>query len=124
MSRQHATDIAGLVERFLTWPVPPSVCPDGVPGKPGRTGTNLLSATEAREMLMFVLGGMVAADAREEAEFRLGYRMGLSRGGNDETEDDVVRLWKHKRSVEAETGAIGSPSPYDASHDNRRARRR
>lgn len=45
-----------LVNRFLTWPVPASVCPDGVPGQPGRTGTNLLSAAEARQMLEHVLG--------------------------------------------------------------------
>lgn len=45
------------VNRFLTWPVPASVHPDGVPGKPGRTGTNLLSALEARDMLRHVLNG-------------------------------------------------------------------
>ena len=39
------------VNRFLTWPVPASVYPDGTPGKPGRTGTNLLTALEARAML-------------------------------------------------------------------------
>lgn len=44
-----------MVNRFLTWPVPPGVYPDGVPGKPGRIGTNLLSATEAREMLQHVV---------------------------------------------------------------------
>ena len=43
--------------RFLTWPVPASVYPDGTPGQPGRTGTNLLSAEEARLMLQHVLGG-------------------------------------------------------------------
>lgn len=44
-----------LVDRFLAWPVPASVYPDGTPGLPGRTGTNLLSATEARSMLEYVL---------------------------------------------------------------------
>jgi len=48
-------DIARLVDRFLSWPVPASVYPDGTPGKPGRTGTNLLSATEAQAMLEYVL---------------------------------------------------------------------
>lgn len=46
-----------LVNRFLTWPVPASVYPDGEPGKPGRTGTNLLSHSEARAMLEHVLTG-------------------------------------------------------------------
>lgn len=45
------------VSRFLTWPVPANVHPDGEPGKPGRTGTNLLSATDARAMLQHVLSG-------------------------------------------------------------------
>lgn len=44
-----------MVERFLAWPVPASVHPDGTPGQPGRTGTNLLSAAEARQMLEHVL---------------------------------------------------------------------
>lgn len=44
-----------LVDRFLSWPVPASVYPDGTPGQPGRTGTNLLSAPEARAMLAHVL---------------------------------------------------------------------
>ena len=48
---------AELVERFLTWPVPADVYPDGTPGQPGRTGTNLLSAPQAKAMLQHVLGG-------------------------------------------------------------------
>lgn len=45
------------VARFLTWPVPADVYPDGTPGQPGRTGTNLLSAPQAKAMLQHVLGG-------------------------------------------------------------------
>lgn len=48
-----------LVNRFLTWPVPASVHPDGTPGQPGRTGTNLMTAIEARAMLEHVLGPVV-----------------------------------------------------------------
>jgi hypothetical protein len=43
------------VQRFLTWPVPADVYPDGIPGQPGRTGTNLLSAQQARQMLEHVM---------------------------------------------------------------------
>jgi len=46
-----------MVSRFLTWPVPANVYPDGTPGQPGRTGTNLLSAPQAEAMLRHVLGG-------------------------------------------------------------------
>lgn len=45
-----------MVGRFLTWPVPAHVHPDGAPGQPGRTGTNLLDAPTAQEMLQHVLG--------------------------------------------------------------------
>jgi hypothetical protein len=45
------------VSRFLTWPVPAHVHPDGAPGQPGRTGTNLLDAPTAQEMLTHVLRG-------------------------------------------------------------------
>lgn len=45
------------VGRFLAWPVPAEVYPDGTPGQPGRTGTNLLSAPQAADMLRHVLAG-------------------------------------------------------------------
>ena len=45
-----------LVNRFLAWPVPADVYPDGTPGQPGRTGTNLLTADQAKQMLTYVLG--------------------------------------------------------------------
>lgn len=44
------------VNRFLACPVPASAHPDGTPGQPGRTGTNLLSAPEAKEVLAHVMG--------------------------------------------------------------------
>ncbi|WP_429060911.1 Gp49 family protein [Aeromonas hydrophila] len=50
-----------MVDRFLTWPVPASVYPDGAPGKEGRTGTNLLSCIEARQMLDHVVAAPVPA---------------------------------------------------------------
>lgn len=48
-----------------------------------------------------------AIEAVAEEQFRYGYRLGLSRGSNDETEDGVVLMWKHKRSVESEAKAGG-----------------
>ncbi|MGU5718147.1 Gp49 family protein [Aeromonas hydrophila] len=50
-----------MVDRFLTWPVPASVYPDGIPGQDGRTGTNLLSCIEARQMLDHVVAAPVPA---------------------------------------------------------------
>lgn len=48
-----------MVSRFLTWKLPKTVCPDAVASdrsSPYRSGTNLLTATEARQMLEHVLG--------------------------------------------------------------------
>lgn len=48
-----------LVNRFLCWKLPATVCSDlcvTMPGYPHqRTGTNLLTATEARQMLREIL---------------------------------------------------------------------
>lgn len=54
-------DIKDLVNRFLSWQLPDSVCVDAVCGMPGdqlnihRVGTNLLTAVEAEAMLRHVL---------------------------------------------------------------------
>lgn len=37
-----------------------------------------------------------------EDTFRYDYRLGVSRFGPEETEDDVVRLWQHKEAMEAQ----------------------
>lgn len=46
-----------MVGRFLSWPLPETVCVDPCairPGHPHRSGTNLLNAIEARQMLEHV----------------------------------------------------------------------
>jgi len=50
--------VSRLVDRFLAWPLPASVASDQcatMPGYPHRCGTNLLTATEARQMIEFLL---------------------------------------------------------------------
>lgn len=50
-------DIQSLVDRFLEWPLPPSVCSDlcaTEANHPHRSGTNLLSAGEARQMFEYL----------------------------------------------------------------------
>lgn len=53
------SDLDALVSAFLAWPLPDTVCVDIVATKPGpalhRHGTNLLSAVEAREMVIHLL---------------------------------------------------------------------
>lgn len=52
-------DIKKLVDRFLAWPLPKSVCSDTCVTDPSyphpRIGTNLLTAAEAEQMLRYVL---------------------------------------------------------------------
>ena len=69
-------DIAKLAERFLGWPLPESVCSDlcaTKQGYPHRSGTNLLSYVEAKQMFEYVLAELAAeqdkalADARRAA---------------------------------------------------------
>jgi hypothetical protein len=49
-----------MIDRFLNWKLPDSVCVDGICAKPGsfsyyRMGTNLLTHAEAEQMLEYVL---------------------------------------------------------------------
>lgn len=56
-----------MIDRFLSWPLPESLCSDhcaSMPGYPHRTGTNLMTAEQAKEMLDYVL----AAPAPVQAE--------------------------------------------------------
>lgn len=55
--------LKAAVDRFLTWPLPSTVCADPCATKPGheyRSGTNLLTATEAEHMLTHVVGPVFA----------------------------------------------------------------
>jgi hypothetical protein len=49
-------DLSLMVDRFLSWKLPETVNPDcGKPIRPYDTGTNLLTAAEARQMLEHVV---------------------------------------------------------------------
>jgi len=52
-------DINRIVSRFLSWPVPRSVCCDSCMTDANyehpRYGTNILTATEAKDMLQYIL---------------------------------------------------------------------
>jgi hypothetical protein len=58
-SLKQALSIDGLVNRFLAWPLPETVCSDTCVTERNypfpRVGTNLLTADEARQMLQHVL---------------------------------------------------------------------
>lgn len=54
--------IDNLVSRFLTWKLPETVCADpcaSMRDYPNRTGTNLLTAVEARQMIEHLLSGEI-----------------------------------------------------------------
>lgn len=67
----EALDIPKLVDRFLSWPIPESVCSDPcvvMHGYRGRVGTNLLTADESRQMLEHVLETALAAAPKPTQE--------------------------------------------------------
>lgn len=61
------TRLDAMADRFLSWPLPASVCADGCTTNRDyphpRSGTNLLTAVEARQMLEHVLSGASAPSA-------------------------------------------------------------
>lgn len=61
------TLIDSMVDDFLRWPLPDSVCADGCATKqgPGRVGTNLLSAVEAKAMFEAIVQPKI--DAMEDS---------------------------------------------------------
>lgn len=75
--------VSRLVDKFLAWPLPESVCSDqcaGERGYPHRSGTNLLTAAEAEQMIRHLLGPALAKDATTEEEgesFMQGFYEGM-----------------------------------------------
>lgn len=59
VNQQRDAELQAMVDRFLAWPLPDSVCSDTcVTMRPyafPRSGTNLLTADEARQMLEYVV---------------------------------------------------------------------
>lgn len=68
------SDVIGeMVNRFLSWPLPDDVCVDAVAcqkGAPHRTGTNLLIAAQARQMIEHVCAAALAAKDAEIESYR------------------------------------------------------
>lgn len=69
LSREQVVKM--LVDKFLAWPLPDSVCSDLCAtkrGYPHRSGTSLLTADEAKQMLEYLLGEMPDAAQRATIE--------------------------------------------------------
>ena len=67
------TRLDKLVDRFLAWKLPESVCSDlcaTKQGYPHRSGTNLLNATEAKQMLEYLLTDSAIQDQYDELRLR------------------------------------------------------
>lgn len=103
-----AKNVPALVDRFLAWPLPNSVCADLCATernyKHHRSGTNLLNANEARQMIEYLLAathGAVAAhlepsgmlDLRTCALMDQQYLMGARAAWNIANSDDPERHW-------------------------------
>lgn len=61
MNEVREKELNHMVNRFLSWPLPKSVCSDTCVSDRNyqfpRSGTNLLTADEARQMLEYVMKG-------------------------------------------------------------------
>lgn len=92
-----------MVNRFLNWPLPASVCSDPCASTPNyphqRVGTNLLTADEARQMLEHVVGPVLGA---KQAVID---RLMLEHCPEDMTEEQVREWGEHQKPAgpEAET---------------------
>ena len=68
--------LAEMVDHFLAWPLPESVCSDQCAtqrGYPGRTGTSLLTADEARQMLEHVTQVSAPSEIAPSGDGRVMY---------------------------------------------------
>lgn len=70
-------DIDKMVDYFLMWPLPDSVSSDKcvtIQGYHDRIGTNLLTATEAKQMFKYVFTKAIEANQRERMTERFSGR--------------------------------------------------
>lgn len=73
---ESASVLDAMVDRFLAWPLPVSVCSDACVTRrqehwePQRIGTNLLTADEARQMLQYVLSAAPASGYELHVQFK------------------------------------------------------
>lgn len=83
-----------MVDRFLSWPLPETVCADpcaSMPGTPHRSGTTLLNATEAEAMFLHVLGQPRGWLIDYTAAVPLSYKLDAPRFVDDAFELDRIR---------------------------------
>lgn len=81
-----------MVQRFLSWPLPNDVCADAVAckqGAPHRTGTNLLTATQARQMIEHVFWPAISAERNALRGERDRLREAIERAIKHEPHDDM-----------------------------------
>lgn len=75
-----------MIDRFLSWPLPESLCSDpcaSMPGYPHRTGTNLMTAEQAKAMLLHVLAAAPAPVQEEPASPWVAVSERLPKKGED-----------------------------------------
>lgn len=112
------SNIDELVNRFLTWPVPADVYPDGMPGQPGRTGTNLLTAGQAKQMLTHVLAGDSDTEAMRDRLKQALFVLGMVDKNNRIAAGERGKAWSG-RFVSDEVRRVlgGTPAAFDGSYE-------
>lgn len=112
--------IAKLVDRFLAWPLPESVCADQCAtqaGYPHRTGTNLLSATEARQMFEQLLPMAIIPDKETVKAMKCLQELGAEPGEGQTPVDGLIEALKlviSQRDQLASAGQSAEAKPITA----------
>lgn len=104
-------ELAVLVNAFLAWPLPDDVCADAVackPGAPYRTGTNLLTAAQARAMFEHCLALVGADELSDEiclTANQVRELVALAKEGGPVSDSDLT-LIERKEFRDEETGEV------------------
>lgn len=123
----NAAQLKHMVNRFLRWHLPADFSPDagirytrGHPSHPGPSGTNLLDASQAEEMISYITAGLPQASelpqdgcdnrrshydrrVRQMSQWVIVYRKSNGRIGyicNGSDEPDGVATWDSRSDAE------------------------
>lgn len=110
-ARDPETELNNLVNRFLAWPIPQSVCSDGCVTNSAyalpRSGTNLLNADEAKQMIRYLL------EAQEHSHLQSKWQTGTPPTLNNDFDYYIVAV---RRSHDQENVYV-FPAAYANNYD-------
>lgn len=100
-------ELKAMVDAFLAWPLPNDVAADVIacqPGAPHRTGTNLLTAAQARKMFEHCLAAIARGEGMSEWISNADNRLSRSPCDPDIRVDLVLRNGETRRGLAGDWG--------------------